>query len=144
MKHIKLLKVFNQRLKLFEGFEKEDYYSQITSTIRDEEFGWNGSNSIPITSRELNPIRELISEIGDKDIVIYTSKDNRQISIWKEGMRKEYMSWVTSGFLIEKYADEWFCVKIYHKTNTTTSSVYYKCDQIEGVIELIKDKIDEL
>lgn len=41
---------------------------------------------------------------------------------------------------ISKYEDEWYSIEYYKAVNLKYAKTYYKCDQLDGLIEFLKDK----
>jgi hypothetical protein len=122
--------MFNMKwMKLFEGFENGDLFQYI-----DNGDYWDNQDSrIEMSSSTIRIISELFNnwdiEIGDDNDVIYL--DNVDIPI------KNYRYEIR---LYEVY-DEYFYINItrcYH--NGGSFNISYKCDQFEGLVELLKDK----
>jgi hypothetical protein len=104
-------------LKLYESFEEEHYVQ-----IGFQEFNLEQSyNDNPW--RVIGKLREILPSD-----VEYTSIDTLNNSI-------SFTSKV-GNFTIKFGDDEWFKVRHTHKR---PSSLYYKCDQLDGLVKLLKD-----
>lgn len=120
-----------KHINLFESFEKTEYYYQ------------------EITQDEYNPIFN-----GDNDYITFEDKYSKKlislgfeqnqnrlkcchIHIFKPGDGN------TPEDVIDVYVyqrqDEYFDVELAHGIPNSTSE-YYRCDQIEGLFKLLKDK----
>lgn len=121
-------------LKMFEGFDKKGYYEEIPY----DKFMTYVRDSIDIDPKYLGVIRNNISNwtsgrIGTNGFHYSNSTPAKVIEfkIPNEGFGPTYPS------KIFELSDEWFLVFLIE--NDDISSIY-KCDQIDGVIELLKDK----
>jgi hypothetical protein len=121
MKHLQLLRVFNQRLKLFEGFGKEEYYTQLD---------WN---EFPFTNHPM------MKKMIDFPIDIF-SKVEPLFNVCKlckwgvEDGRRTYVEFMKNGRgYIIAFQDEWFVIFWENK--------YWRCDQWEGLREFLRDKL---
>lgn len=92
-----------------------EYFKEITHT----EYGQKNSININNLSRVLNEISKLNLKIKYSDDAIAVFKD------------RIYM-------IIDSTEDEWFKVYIY---DPSSSIKYYICDQLDGLIRLIQDKM---
>ena len=136
-----------KHLKMFEGFDddKKGYYEEILF----DEFMTYVRESINIDPKYLGIIRNNISNwtscrIGNNGFHYSNSTPAKVIEfkIPNEGFGPTYPS------LIFEIPDEWFLVFLKENNDhtvgghfsTTLDSSIYKCDQFDGVIELLKDK----
>ena len=127
------------RIKLFEAFNKDEYYKEISL----EEWE-NCDYTIPFTEEDMKKLKELI-----EGMEMYPSsiKEYR----WSEEGYWLYIELKRGiGVGISLIPDEWYIVNIdnntnfrgddlYHRGSSYRKNEYYKCDQFEGILELLKD-----
>jgi len=123
-------------LKLFEGY-LDEYYQKIT--FRDfEVYQWGEDNSV---NNRVDFDREIMTNIGSllnkgfKFGGLYIGGDmfGRVSGMTINGNRES--------ILIIQLEDEWFLVNADNNiTDNDESYNYYRCDQVEGLKKLLKDK----
>ena len=127
-----------KHIRLFEGFNTEDYYTTIDSAT----YGELLSDTINMTNKDIEIITKDIKYEWDEDIVgriaggfLFSVKDIRS---------KVLVIFPESGSMtINKLDDDWFIVRISSIRRFFPGDVNfqkYKCDQIEGLLKLLKDK----
>jgi hypothetical protein len=109
------------KIKLFEAFNTEDYYTEITF----EEY--------------LN----LVGESSQNDDCLLSDeeklwiKENFPIKQWQTKRKdKTILGTITNEFIFYKLEDDYFLCSLVNSLQPT----YYKCDQFEGFKKLLKDK----
>jgi phage protein U len=122
-------------LKLFEGFSTEDYYVELTPAEHDDlcennYWRWNSNTTFG------NDAKRLIKILVDNDLdpsvyngikwVKWEGKDIKIESIRCSSNKVVIYPLLDDYYLVE-YQDEYYEMK------------FYKCDQIDGVIRLLKD-----
>ena len=115
-----------KHIKLYEGFETNEYYTKI-DTYNDLL-----SDTIDITDKDISIITKDL-----KYEYIHTYQTNGSVHA-----HKVLVIFPESGSLtINKLDDEWFIVMITSIKNARCSVDFtkYKCDQIEGLLKLLKD-----
>jgi hypothetical protein len=123
MKHIKTWHSMNV---LFEGFNTDEYYTNIDIATYDELV----SNTIDMSDRDIEIITKNLKYEWrqDKALLIYPDPNNKSV-------------WV----LIIELEDDWFLVdfNLTYRVGVNWgpfNRTLYKCDQIEGLLKLLKDK----
>jgi hypothetical protein len=112
-------------LRLFETFEKSQFYEEITDAIYGKPF------------IDINPnVRKTIGPLLVSDCEF----DTEGPKFWKMKCGypdflqiKKQIGWVD----IFEIDDEWYFVKF---VDIGESDKNYKCDQLEGLLQLLKDK----
>lgn len=131
-----------KHIKLFESFKKEDYYTQVTKV------DWNNSIGIEMDKSIYNQIEEfyLHNIKGDGTKLQedhYINNDEPQIEFL--GI-KIYLSKIGGGdrrvVSIIQSEDEWFWTWVFNTYEN--KSEYYKCDQLEGLFNLLNNINDEI
>jgi hypothetical protein len=124
-----------RHIKLFEIFGKDDYYSESSG----EEFI---NLELVDASKE---VYDKLIEMRDRKVWgiyrvgnIIVRRMGREsfisINIWRvDEQTDETIVW-----RIWECSDEWFFVEV--RDTQSSISLYYKCDQFEGLVELLKDK----
>ena len=129
-------------IKLFESFKKEDYYTQVTKV------DWNNFIGIEMDKSIYNQIEEfyLHNIKGDGTKLQedhYINNDEPQIEFL--GI-KIYLSKIGGGdrrvVSIIQSEDEWFWTWVFNTYEN--KSEYYKCDQLEGLFNLLNNINDEI
>ena len=134
-------------LKLFEEFESSSYeVCSIHTQLDMDREDFNGD--------ELLYLKKFISGLGLKYILeIKESKPILNPTTWRMQRRcniitgeiftTHHQFWPKGQYsiVIFKYVDEWYQVRIEMDDNTVHNTESYKCDQLNGIEELIKDKI---
>jgi hypothetical protein len=138
-----------KHIRLFEGFSNDEYYTKIDTNTYNELL----SDTINMTNKDISIITKDLKYEWDEDIV-------GRIPGVKDIRSKVLVIFPESGSLtINKLDDEWFIVRITSIKNvdftkaviTDSGKRYdpelwladkskYKCDQIEGLLMLLKDK----
>jgi len=135
MKHIKTWHSMNV---LLEGFSTNEYYQEI-----DQNTYTNfRSNTISITERNIEKItKDLKYEFEVVDITWEEEEDrlHKALLIYPDPNNKSV--WV----LIIELEDDWFLVdfNLTYRVGVNWgpfNRTLYKCDQIEGLLKLLKDK----
>lgn len=120
-------------LRIFEGFDKSDYYTDIDSVTYYELI----SDTINMTNKDIEIITKDIKYEWDEDIV-------GRIPGVKDIRSKVLVIFPESGSLtINKLDDDWFIVRISSIRDVNNRRLiynHYKCDHFEGLIELLIDK----
>ena len=108
-------------LRLFESFKKAEYYSVISKDEYDPLLNRNGDY---ITFEE--KYYKILIEMGFEHV------DTRLgcCNIYRNGMSVD----------IYQRKDEYFDVHISSRGNLASLHKYYRCDQFEGLLKLLKDK----
>jgi hypothetical protein len=109
-------------LKLFEGFETDDYYKEVS----EDEYDELSTSHVKFTTYEKEAIKKYFHQVSRGLVEV----EERYINP-KEYFLISYNHKVRMA--ISKIDDEWFMVLLYEKGR------YYKCDQIEGLKKLIED-----
>jgi hypothetical protein len=111
---------------LFEGFNTDEYYTNIDIATYDELV----SNTIDMSDRDIEIITKNLKYEWrqDKALLIYPDPNNKSV-------------WV----LIIELEDDWFLVdfNLTYRVGVNWgpfNRTLYKCDQIEGLLKLLKDK----
>ena len=124
-----------KHIRLFEGFETEDYYIIIDNEYYYDEL----QERVEMSNVTINRIKELFSEQIDHpfthwDIDIGNMLD--VINIWDhfptQNIQGKYE------IQIFETIDEYYYIYINNYKEHYTD--YYKCDQFEGLVKLLKDK----
>ena len=113
-------------IKLFEEYESEEYYSSITMEKFDEYLGVGYINALNFTIVEIRRIIDYCNEKGG----LYCNYGSGTIRIHM------VLHGTISKFSINIYKleDEWFVVRVFGHS-------YYRCDQMEGLIKLLGNKL---
>jgi hypothetical protein len=108
-----------RHIKLFEGFEKSEYYQEIDS----DDFVDELNERVDMSNVIINRIGELLSgwdiDVDNLDIVYAWDENRHEIKIFEVSDEYYYI-------YINNYEDDY--------------TTYWKCDQFEGLEELLKDK----
>jgi len=139
-----------------ESFKTEEYYTDLS----ENDFYSQLKTIINIPENDIKELKSYIDGLG-------VMKDKSELSIETEpipirdtsgflrGHHAERINYAYLGFYLKSnferfniYAipDEYYQVNYWtdnHTLNDETIYEFYKCDQIEGVIELIKDKLNQ-
>ena len=120
-----------KHIKLFEGFENGEYYGQLTLLEFLEKLGEMEKSKERITDNEIHQL--------DKVIKDFTLTIHRRVTFNSYHQHNPKYS-----LDIWKMEDDWFLVKWIdeNQRNGRTYTIYYLCDQFEGLLELFKDKIN--
>ncbi len=110
-------------LKKFNESINHEFYHEITH----DGFWNNNVKVINCDASDMNILSKCLSDLYlGKNILEKSDVITGIFYINKQGY---------SSILIKKTEDEWYYVRISGSTD-----YYYKCDQIEGVLQLLKDK----
>jgi len=110
-------------IKLFEGFETDDYYTEITH----EEYNLMRDSFINVSKSDSYKLKSVISD----DFHIEEMKlDKPEINYFY--CREISPTKVPKIFTIVKVEDDWYLVYMKDK--------FFKCDQIDGLIKLLKNE----
>ena len=134
MKYLKLYEVH----KFNESFNKDDYYRSISTTEADKEWGrWNQDKNV-YKPHEV----EWFKKNGWDDYNLRVGKLTRACDWTRLNPRTNSDGeWVFKRdyyICVYKTEDDYFIVGHGHRA-VTPADFYYKCDQWEGFLELIKD-----
>ena len=116
-----------KHIKLFESFETDDYYTEITN----DEYNFFRDSFISMSKSDSYKLKTVISgdyHIEEKEL------DEPKISYFycREILPGTKFVKVPNIFTIVKVEDDWFLVYI--------SDHFYKCDQIDGLIKFLKNE----
>ena len=119
-------------LQIYENFGNNEYYEEISIHAYIE----LRKNSLDIDEVELIKLKSVLGEIDTQYLKIKTWPDFAGPDIQKDDVCVQFYipnkgRWVYLYIL----SDEYYIIHI------TKPSLYYKCDQIEGLKKLLKDKI---
>ena len=122
-----------KHLRLFEGFNQDEYYKEITS----EEFNDLEDEGMivgfsPKDREKLDII--LNNNVGPRFIKTIRSSSYNSGGCLVLMLNDDYFSHV----VIEPLEDDYYIVLT--SNNKIDGSKYYKCDQWEGLMRLLKDK----
>ena len=113
-------------IKLFEDYkDKNEYYQRISFQEYDESY-----HLIPFNGDELKILEKLFKGHSYNDVKIGINVDILPIS---KGSIHAYI-------YMFKLPDEWYIVRIKFMDADEVKS-YYKCDQFDGLLKCIKDKL---
>jgi hypothetical protein len=136
-------------LKLYEAFNREDFYITIDNDDVDEIIE-NRSNLLSHPDESI--YNRLLSKIYNYpfDLKRNQSLNNRYAcglrppglgDILCIGLNSKISESTYSEFGIYSMDDEYYFVSYYTwSPNKNTKSTFYKCDQLEGLLRLLKDK----
>jgi len=126
-------------LKLFEGFSTEDYYVELTPAEHDDLCENNYTFG--------NDSKRLLKILVDNDLdpsvyngIKWVKWEGKDIKI--EGIRSNaaihriYLQYICFFFILYPLLDEYYLVEY---QDEYYEMKFYKCDQIDGVIRLLKD-----
>lgn len=135
---LKLLRV-NQRLKLFEEYS-ESYYQ--TTDFDDYDSSYH--NRIEMSDNTINRIKDVISSRTTNPLSSYVPS-NSVMFIWDNNPSQYAFPELVHEIKIFEADDEWFYCAIKPQNSRdrilpARSIEYYKCDQLVGLIQLLKSK----
>jgi len=128
-------------LKLFE--EHSEYYQEIEYYEFDREVS-RSDNTLPevkLKDYEFSQLNKILTK--DRFIVEYklrersTMLSNRWVKSWTLNVRLSNKHAINKSVDVYKREDEWFYVWAYRKS--LAKGKYYKCDQLSGLIDFLKD-----
>jgi hypothetical protein len=126
-----------------ESFKEEDYYNRITSEEYME------TKCIPFDISELQTLKSLKLKEGlgifylclDYEPFYKTPDEFKYNKVHYVGLKPISGDESITDYSISKTNDEWFYVRIYWVSQFGGSHYdYFKCDQMEGVLKLLKDE----
>lgn len=132
-------------LKLFESFT-EPTYQRITYDIYSQ--SRNKSKSIPFSKLDLEIIKENVN--GKVESFTHQGGHKKRYTVRIEGnvpFLGHGLKSVPLFITISKFEDDWFFVHVTINERLNPEGIgsldqsFWKCDQIEGVIDLIKNEI---
>jgi hypothetical protein len=139
-------------MKLFEGFDTDEYYQKINRVDFDV-YQWGEDNSL---NNRVDFDRKIMTNIGSllNNGFKFDMSGSAQKSLYRYigGDDLIYVMTITGireSILIIQLEDEWFLVRQvkdimsdqYNRIGIDTESYnYYRCDQVEGLKKLLKDK----
>ena len=129
---MKYLRKFNE--DLYSKIDISSYHSNVYNS------GWlSNTNVREFTDNELSRIKNIYSELdGDLDININDRPSiNNSIGIEVHNNVKRCFV----GIVINKVDDDWYYVKLYYiisEKRDLLGEHFYKCDTIDGLIDLLK------
>ena len=124
MKYIK-------QYKLFESFDKSEYYQKLDS----DEINWDTIYFDFLTEKDLNIIWDLVSQrdISCDDYEVQnqprTNKPNYRVDIHLDDIHVS----------IRALRDEWFLVEVLNTMEFPRHTIFYKCDQLDGLLYCLKN-----
>jgi hypothetical protein len=121
-------------LKLYEAFNREDFYQEIDSDeyyseVDEDEF------RLRITTSEISLLRDkIVPEYFSMSKIVY-SDTCLEIPVFGTGVDSE-------SYYIFKCRDEWWYIleRLHHEDDHASGNYYYKCDQWEGLMRFLTDK----
>lgn len=128
--------------KLFEGFGKGEYYQEIDEYT----FYENVETTIKLSDKE---IEKLGSLFNPREIWVLSLDKNQDTGLgpytWIQRSTREYF-YSNFKFIIYKCDDDWYYVDWVKKEEVpkgeyislVSHSTYYKCDQLDGLLALLK------
>jgi hypothetical protein len=138
-------------MKYIKYFESLDYYKVISHDEYVRLMGSNGAriglNKEKLTIQERKILEYLLSTSNPKYVSYRFDKPIRLSSHLSHGTRcleienrigRDLVGYKSFDYGIEKVQDEWFVV--YKHEIKKISSINYKCDQLSGLIEFLKDE----
>jgi len=138
---MKYLKLFESYSSLpYEEITRNEYNHETIGegntdydiNVDDEDYTYDDSNFVidhwmPFTQSELNKIQELLPDANFCKVIKIDPDDARIDS-------KE------SGLIMIKLKDEWYYVMM-DMSDQEEGALFFKCDQFEGLLQLIKDYV---
>ena len=130
-------------IKLFEGFNNSDFYQEIDRSeglnlIKNNCKNMDDNTIYNIFNLDFNNLRFKFKEIGNPKSNNYTKREI------KPGYRYIEFTFPNLNVEIVELYDEWFVLRFFTtisgKMDIISKPITYKCDQWEGLIELLKDK----
>ena len=118
-------------LKLFEGFSTDEYYVELTPAEHDDLCeGISGENTFG------NDCGRLLKILVDNDLNPFVYNGIKWVK-W-DGKNSKIESIRSSNFKVRVYPlpDDYYLVE---REDEYYEMKFYKCDQMEGVIKLLKD-----
>ena len=129
-------------IKLFEGFGTDDYYKEITH----EEYDLHRDSFINMSKSDSYNLKTVISDdYYMEDMPPLSNNPEINGHLIEKRFRYLYCRRKVLGvginpFTIVSLEDDWYLVCITDQGIRPVTSFYYKCDQWDGLIKLLKDK----
>lgn len=159
-----------KRIKLFETFDKSEYYRLLTPSERDPTSNeYYNDVKHPLFAFDYNSIKKIVSLFNNSDWKIYIEKDpfmgveKWDIHIipsdkgldwlcWDKKERKKFEKYYDDpkkivksicihsvrGYQIYNYDDDYYQLSVNDSWGNSLEE--WECDQLDGLIKLIKDK----
>ena len=133
-------------IKLFEGFNKDDYYKNIShdeyvTLITPKRYGYNNRDNY-VNKEIFNRMEvDYLNNIGVLCWEMIDGSDINNIDNKSVDNNKYYKCYILKNghnIYITKLRDDYFLVRISHRHGYRNS--YYRCDQFDGLVELLKDR----
>ena len=124
-----------KHIKLYEGFNTDDYYQE----IEYNEWFAQRVNRLNISDNLNNRIKDLFDTTGDDDPrTPYRKVDGQGSVIYVDKMYQGTLCEIKiyTRIWISFNDDEWYYVALEKEPEDT----FYKCDQFDGLKKLLKDK----
>ena len=134
-------------IKLFESFETNEYYQEISESDA------NKIDSIKFDDSVKKRFSKLLDSLKSKSFnLTYNFDLALRKQGWPYGWRENNKEFLNINIVLKKehYGfdvlpindDDWFIVIVFNRSKNEYEFKYeyYKCDQYEGVIKLLKDK----
>jgi hypothetical protein len=129
------------RIKLFEGFDANDYYEVITWSEYDEYFQSN-EKLIDISESDIKKVKDIIGPYWDTGIERKGFGVNPTRKCLRALLREtpnNNMTKIKKSLIITSVEDDYFLVR-YIEDEYFIKTIYCKCDQFEGLIKFLKDE----
>lgn len=126
-----------KHIKLFEGFDKDDYYQRVSEN--DYNTMIEGGSFRPFDEGVVRLLRDLGLRVMEQKCssnwLPKIWEDDDIVFMWRNFHTEHYSKHV----MVYSMDDEWYLVRIVDHPQMGGVSVW-KCDQLEGLVELLKDK----
>jgi hypothetical protein len=127
-----------------------DYYQEINHDEYQKMIGVigvrMGANIEEMTDDEKSQIKELLHRKGFMDRLLVNLPDTSKYEFDKKivtGKHQLVIDWVNSdenfSIIVNKVKDEWFLAA--HHNMRRIEGKSYKCDQLDGLLEFLEDKL---
>lgn len=123
-----------KRIKLFESFENNYYYQRLDSS----EMNWDTIYFDSFTEKDIRIIYDLVSKTRASDI----NWDNFEVQNQPRTNKPNYrvdISVDDTHISIRALKDEWFLAEMVNSSEFPRKTTFYKCDQLDGLLEFLKD-----
>lgn len=143
MRHIKKFSFNEERFinesksePMYYGISAEEFnevrFKNLRTVIGDMVNDIINNGLDPFTINEIEKIGKRLKTTWSKMSILSKSSIDIQSSIGSD-----IIGYYTNLFRIHKLRDEWFVIK---KKNYKNEEYYYKCDQIDGLMEFLEDE----
>lgn len=139
-----------KHIRLFEGFSIEDFYTP----LKVDDYYEKVRESIPFVKKDIKYLASLLYSSYSYELVVYIPKLTVSKKIYNHGIlvsKKDVsegmldkVKYIVSdrssskkGFQIHALNDDYFTISI---GNQDGSNEHYLCDQMEGLLKVLKDK----